>query len=155
MSHSSYKYIICQFKVWWDFSFSLLRGFFGNSNKSGLIWMYTLIFWIFLNNLLKKFTFHKWLVFCFNLNALFLFFYALIDFVDNLFPSFLALSGYKKWLLSACASKLFLFLFQMFVNTFYVLKSCYLWCSFTVLLMWFFKNNQIRGWGRLVTFGIN
>lgn len=101
MSYCSYECIFCQLKVWWHFSLSFLRWFLGHFNKSGFVWMYALIFRVLLDYPFNKFTFDKWLVFCFYFDVFFLILNVLIQFFDHFFPSTLALCSNKKRLLSA------------------------------------------------------
>ena len=146
MPHCSYKYIFCQFKVWWHLSLSLLRRFLWYFYKSWLVWMCAVIFWILLNYPFDKFTFYKWLIFCFCLDILFFAINTLIKLVRNFFPSVFTLSRNQKWLLPACTSEFFLFLLQVFVKSFDVFKCCYLRGFLTILLVWLFENNKIWYW---------
>jgi len=155
LPYCSHKYILCQLKVWWHFSLSLLGRLLWYSNESWLIWMCTVIFWILLNNLLNKFTFYKWLIFCFCLDILFFTIYTLIELVRDFFPSVFILGRNQKWLFSACTSEFFLFLLQIFVKNFDVFKCHYFWGFLTILLIRFFENNKIWRWCWLGIFWID
>lgn len=155
MPYCSHKYVFGQLKIWWHFSLSLLGRLLRYSNESWLVWMCAVIFWILFNNLLNKFTFYKWLIFCFCLDIFFFTIYTLIELVRDFFPSVFILSRNKKWLFSACTSEFFLLLLQIFVKNFDVLKCHYFWGFLTILLVRFFENNKIWCWCWLGIFWID